>query len=680
MAAIYKTPGVYIEEISKFPPSIAQVETAIPAFIGHTAKADKLGEPITNKPTLVKSIAEFEQYFGKDAPQAFEVTLNTENVVTKVLPAGNKPRYYLYDCLRLYFDNGGGNCYIVSVGNYSTAVNLTNLKIGLTEVAKEDEPTILLSPDAVTLPGKELYEFQKAALAQCASLQDRVVVCDLLQAEQVTNKTFDDRVLEFRSNIGMSELKYGAAYAPWLRAILPKIIRFRDLTFAGGFSLKLTTSDQGIIQTIDTLKAAIRYSDDLVTAIASGLVTGTPNLMDDELNALLTAYDAAANNTDRVTALINLLDYLGKTVTFLKSQITPAQTAQTSYPDFKLHTDLLSWGNATSSYRELVLNLIRHVNAAEAATSPALTLFVAAPSTDLTNMIGFFNNPTIGDLLASDSAINTMYSSVRSDYFLTHPATDTDGANQAVIDALRNYIRNTSSNFLALVRNLAQTIKNYENTFDDALVARYGFYKAMLARINEFWNILPPSSAVAGIYARVDNARGVWKAPANESLNSVAGPDVNISHKDQASLNVDVNAGKSINAIRSFTGKGILVWGARTLAGNDNEWRYISVRRFFNMVEESTKKATEQFVFEPNDANTWVKVQAMIENFLTAQWRAGALAGAKPEHAFFVAIGLGKTMTALDILEGRMIVEIGMAVVRPAEFIVLRFSHKMQES
>lgn len=98
------------------------------------------------------------------------------------------------------------------------------------------------------------------------------------------------------------------------------------------------------------------------------------------------------------------------------------------------------------------------------------------------------------------------------------------------------------------------------------------------------------------------------------------------------------------------------------------------------MVEESVKKASEQFVFEPNDANTWVKVRAMIENFLVLQWRAGALAGATPEDAFFVRIGLPETMTSFDILEGRMNVEIGMAVVRPAEFIILKFSHKMQVS
>jgi phage tail sheath protein FI len=98
------------------------------------------------------------------------------------------------------------------------------------------------------------------------------------------------------------------------------------------------------------------------------------------------------------------------------------------------------------------------------------------------------------------------------------------------------------------------------------------------------------------------------------------------------------------------------------------------------MVEESSKKATEPFVFESNDANTWVKVQGMIENYLTILWREGALQGEKPEHAFYVAVGLGKTMISQDILEGRMIVEIGMAAVRPAEFIILRFSHLLAKS
>ncbi len=191
--------------------------------------------------------------------------------------------------------------------------------------------------------------------------------------------------------------------------------------------------------------------------------------------------------------------------------------------------------------------------------------------------------------------------------------------------------------------------------------------------------VLPPSSAMAGVYAMVDAARGVWKSPANVSLNNVMAPTVSMESAEQEGLNVS-DDGKSINAIRQFAGQGVLVWGARTLDGNSNEWRYVSVRRFFNMVEESTKKASEKFVFEPNDANTWVKVKAMIENFLTVQWREGALMGAKADDAFFVKVGLGETMTEDDVLNGRMIVEMGLAVVRPAEFIILRFSHKMIES
>ena len=191
---------------------------------------------------------------------------------------------------------------------------------------------------------------------------------------------------------------------------------------------------------------------------------------------------------------------------------------------------------------------------------------------------------------------------------------------------------------------------------------------------------LPPSSALAGIYAAVDRDRGVWKAPANVSVSGVIGPTKKITHGEQEHLNVDPTAGKSINAIRYFTGKGTLVWGARTLAGNDNEWRYVPVRRLFNMIEESTQKATAFAVFEPNDATTWLKVKGMIDSYLYGLWERGALAGSSPESAYFVNVGLGQTMTPQDILEGRMVVEIGVAAVRPAEFIILRFTHKLQEA
>lgn len=187
--------------------------------------------------------------------------------------------------------------------------------------------------------------------------------------------------------------------------------------------------------------------------------------------------------------------------------------------------------------------------------------------------------------------------------------------------------------------------------------------------------IIPPSALMAGVYAKVDRERGVWKAPANVALQGVIEPTVQVSDADQHELNVDATAGKSINALRQFVGKGTVVWGARTLDGNNNEWRYVNVRRLFITVEESVSKACAQFVFENNDAKTWSKVNSMIKSYLNGLWKEGALIGASAEEAYFVEVGLGTTMSQQDILEGKMIVRIGLAAVRPAEFIILEFSH-----
>ncbi len=205
-------------------------------------------------------------------------------------------------------------------------------------------------------------------------------------------------------------------------------------------------------------------------------------------------------------------------------------------------------------------------------------------------------------------------------------------------------------------------------------------YSSILAELKKQTVVLNPAAAMAGVYARVDANRGVWKAPANVSLTMVSGPSIMITDATQADLNIHAASGKSINVIRQFTGKGTIVWGGRTLAGNDNEWKYINVRRLFSFVEESVKKATEFVVFEPNTADTWLRVKSMCEAFLTGLWRDGGLAGSTAKEAFFVKVGLGSTMNADDVLNGKMIIEIGLAASRPAEFIILKFSHKLQES
>jgi uncharacterized protein len=204
-------------------------------------------------------------------------------------------------------------------------------------------------------------------------------------------------------------------------------------------------------------------------------------------------------------------------------------------------------------------------------------------------------------------------------------------------------------------------------------------FNTVLAESRRHLNVMPPSSAMAGVYTMVDNTRGVWKAPANVSLNGVISPTVSISAEQQEDLNVSAQ-GKSINAIRSFIGEGVLVWGARTLDGNSLDWRYINVRRTMIMLEESCRLAAKAMVFEPNTANTWVTIKSMVSNFLTSVWKRGGLMGAVPEDAFSVHVGLGETMTADDVLEGILRVSVLVAMVRPAEFIEITFQQQMPKS
>lgn len=205
-------------------------------------------------------------------------------------------------------------------------------------------------------------------------------------------------------------------------------------------------------------------------------------------------------------------------------------------------------------------------------------------------------------------------------------------------------------------------------------------YKQLLTIVQGKINTLPPSGIMAGVYSMVDANEGVWKAPANVSPIGVTDITLRIDGPEQENLNVDAVSGKSINALRFFNGHGVLVWGARTLDGNSQNWRYISVRRTLIMIEQSAKRALSSFVFEPNTAATWLTVKSMLENFLTNLWSEGALMGSKTSDAFSVKVGLGDTMTAQDIQDDRLRVSLFLAVTRPAEFIEVTVEQDMATS
>ncbi|MCE9672066.1 phage tail sheath subtilisin-like domain-containing protein [Myxococcus stipitatus] len=199
----------------------------------------------------------------------------------------------------------------------------------------------------------------------------------------------------------------------------------------------------------------------------------------------------------------------------------------------------------------------------------------------------------------------------------------------------------------------------------------------MLRIISRKDDVLPASGAMAGVYTWNDSNRGVWNAPANVSLASVTSTTLKLNNTQQENLNVPVD-GKAINALREFVGRGTVVWGARTLDGNSNDWRYIQVRRTLVYVEQSIKSALDRFVFAANDGNTWASVVSMVSSFLQGLWSQGGLLGATASDAFSVECGLGSTMTAQDVLEGYMVVQVTLQMIRPAEFIELTFKQKME--
>lgn len=685
----FKTPGVYVEEITTFPPSVVAVETAIPAFIGYTEKAAGAdGGSLLFVPTRIRSLLEFEERFGGAfRPPAYRVRVNTApgagNAIGAATPrdgANNERHYYLHYCLRHFYANGGGPCYIVSVGSFTdtpalgTPAPAAGLRGGLARVEALDEPTLLVFPDGVSLTAAELGSLQAAALAQCAKLQDRFMVTDLRDGSLAAT-IGNDPIADFRLRVGTNDLKYGAAYYPWVQTVYRPGVRFHQLRLVDpgdGPILPATLDALTGDPAIDPLVPAARNADAQAATVLGTVAVGMGGTLtlDRESFADLGGHFARLHRALRDLPADSLVGPIR--AAFGNLALLPrtlARTLQTLDVDPSLSATLASQIDSLRGDTGLVnavIELIGLEKNDDVRNCIATARTVASVETDyaLLDGTGWIGANANAGAIAPNA----------TDFGETTPA----ALRQTALSAA-SALQGPFDRIAAAIRAIYETAEILAGQAEKRLFEQHPVYRGVIEKIQSTMSVLPVSGGVAGVFAATDRARGVWKAPANVSLADVVAPAVKLNDQDQADLNVH-STGKSVNAIRAFTGKGTLVWGARTLAGNDNEWRYVPVRRFFNMAEESIKKATEPFVFEPNDAGTWVRVRAMIENFLTVQWRQGALAGAVPAQAFFVRVGLGETMTAQDILEGRMIIEVGMAVVRPAEFIVLRFAHKMQVS
>jgi phage tail sheath protein FI len=215
-------------------------------------------------------------------------------------------------------------------------------------------------------------------------------------------------------------------------------------------------------------------------------------------------------------------------------------------------------------------------------------------------------------------------------------------------------------------------VMTHRNIFDSSYAAMYNPWLQVFDPLDKRNIYIPPSGSMMGIYSRSDNTRGVQKAPANEVVRGAVGLDCQYNKGEQDILNP-----QGVNLIRAFAGQGIRVWGARTTSSN-GLWKYINVRRLFIFLEESIKNGTSWVVFEPNDEQLWARVQRTIDAFLTRVWRDGALMGGSPSEAFYINIGRS-TMTQDDLDNGRLICVIGVAPVKPAEFVIFRITQKTRE-
>jgi phage tail sheath protein FI len=555
------TPGVYITEIAAFPTAIVGVPTAIPAFIGYTATAVQNGQSVLLQPVSINSMAEYIEIFGQEPPRKYNIvpfsaqtsaaTANPDFTITNsggsqaysIVECDNMPSFNLYYSMQLFYANGGGNCYVVSVGNYSspTAISATDLKNGLNAISFQSGPTMLVVPEAISLPADSTYSGPPPG-----------------------------------TNTNQNPATYSTQYASVVQAMLSQ----------------------------------------------------------------------AAGLGDRVA----LLDIWGA-----------AALPSASDPEF------------TNDMNVLVQNLQAIVLEQQATVSPsyAITYF-----------------PFLATTIVPSSDLN--YTNFQNDYAFTSPPespispiSPPDYAGGVDLqDILTQFnisqYQTTNNQIQGYIDGLSEPNPTIPvMTTDQILQNSLTQYSQLISLLATRLGVLPASPAIAGVYTTMDAAVGVYNAPANTAVLTVNAATVSLTDAQQGPLNVPVN-GAAINVIRNFQGRGPIVWGARTMNGNSQDYRYVQVRRTLIYVEQSIKAAINQYVFAANVASTWTAVVQMISGFLQNLWSQGGLMGSKASDAFTVACGMPATMTANDVLNGYMIVNVSLQMVHPAEFIELTFTQMMQ--
>jgi phage tail sheath protein FI len=679
----YLAPGVYVEEIDSGPPPIQGVGTSTTAFVGMTRRG-----PIEGRPVLVTNYGEFVRTFGGGFDFGPTFAQFTD----------------LPHAARGFFTNGGRRLYVMRVAPATATAGTHTFAGGLVTHLVRDAPA---TTTVVTLP--TLRGIRNGTAVQLRMIRDGITT----DSAVLTVSSFDRTNGEVTLNAAPSaSVDFEARYTTVFTNIgglsgTGQITNLATPTTAKPATFGAIATNPG--SWAHDVRISVSHRSAARSIVQHTLITAPTNAIPVQSTAgfypgawIEVDFGNAANQKiyRHVTAVTNTTLVIDGAAVNAGAwdPVAPVTETRVSSCEFDLvatYTDPVERTVVNESFTGLTLEDVpgRHyiaqlersqllrVDPAVAAPAALHPFFFPSPTdgfADTLDGAGVDGTlaPTVAEIQGTDLGPNRKtgllsIEDVDEVAILAAPGITDIGAQRALIDqcerlmdrfAVLDPVPGTSGAPATL-----DQIQAHAGNFDTKYAALYYPRVIVADAVTGVPRVVAPSGHMAGIYARVDNTRGVHKAPANEVIRGITDLEVFVSKAQQEILNP-----RSINVLRDFRTdrRGLRAYGARCLT-SDAAWKYINVRRLFIFLEESIDEGTQYAVFEPNDERLWARIRDSVSIFLTGVWRDGALMGEKPEDAFFVVCDRN-TMSDDDILNGRLVMEIGIAPVRPAEFVIIR--------
>jgi uncharacterized protein len=631
----YLAPGVFIEEVSYRAKSIEGVSTTTTGFVGPTRYG-----PTDLEPEIITSLVEFERVYGGR---------------NKLVYAGVEVDNYMWNAVRAFFEEGGKRLYVSrtfrEIGGADTAT------------ASADGRAARVAFNGIRIKARFPGASGNGRLSlQFALGQNRLVFEGTPSAATLKGLSHGDIVHIAQRTVAAGE--------PALPAPPAGLVDFYLLSWDGpAGKWRFTRPDAGPpVGTISFLLDDARITADLVIRRATVSVFFNP--VEPDLPSFA-AVDLALDRSHTLAGTPDsLLDYFALEPANLSQArsvpITIVASGGGAGPDgLTLINSFTSVGGGVTTIRiadltaspdsidylqkNTLIFALTNGNDGQVLDSTTYEGKVDAVTNRASGLKSFENIEDISIVAAPGSSLNSTLGQPVAGLLITHARTMK--YRIAVIDSVKN--------------QSISDVRAYRGKFDSNYAAFYYPWVKIIDPVTNQENHYPPSGFVSGIYARNDVERAVYKAPANETVNLAIGFEKLINKAQQEVLNPE-----GINCFRFFEGRGMRLWGARTMT-SDPEWKYVNLRRYFAYLERSIDKGTQWAVFEPNGEKLWANVRRTIEDFLLNEWQNGALLGEKPEKAYFVKCDRS-TMTQNDLDNGRLVCQVGVAPLRPAEFVIFR--------